>query len=143
MTNRICLFTTAALLATACTGNRTEGTEGTTTCYTYATDNDGIMLRLNRRGNSVEGELTYILYEKDMNKGTISGVMEDDTLFADYTFTSEGTTSVREVAFVKRGNELVEAFGEVAEQDGKFIFRDRSLLTLNENVVLREAECGN
>lgn len=131
----------ATLLLAACGGSKTENIEGTTTCYTYTTDNDSIMLRLNRQGSSVKGELTYILYEKDVNKGTIDGVMTGDTLFADYTFNSEGTTSVREVAFVKRGDELVEAFGEVEEQNGKFVFTDRSLLSLNENVVLTESDC--
>lgn len=131
----------ATLLLAACGGSKTENIEGTTTCYTYTTDNDSIMLRLNRQGSSVKGELTYILYEKDVNKGTIDGVMTGDTLFADYTFNSEGTTSVREVAFVKRGDELVEAFGEVEEQNVKFVFTDRSLLSLNENVVLTESDC--
>lgn len=141
--NKNCMFLLATLLVMACSGSRTEGTEGTTMCYTYTTDNDSIMLRLNRKGQAVEGELTYILYEKDINRGTISGVMEGDTLFADYTFNSEGTTSVREVAFVKRGEDLVEAFGEVEEQNGKFVFSDRSVLSLNENVVLKASDCGD
>lgn len=139
--NKIYLVSLATLLMAACSGSRTEKVETTTACYTYTTDNDSIMLRLTRIDSMVNGELTYILYEKDANKGTIEGVMKGDTLFADYTFTSEGTTSVREVAFVQRGDELVEAFGEVEEQNGKFVFSDRSLLTLNENVVLRSSEC--
>lgn len=141
--SKACLFILASFLGAACGGSRTEGVEGTATCYTYTTENDSIMLRLVRRGKSVEGELTYILYEKDINKGTIRGTMEGDTLFADYTFKSEGATSVREVAFVRRGDELVEAFGDVEEQNGKFVFSDPSLLSLNENVVLRESECGD
>lgn len=141
--NRNYLFVLATVLVAACGGSRTEGTEATTTCYTYATDNDSIMLQLTRKGSVVEGELTYILYEKDLNRGTINGVLKGDTLFADYTFTSEGRTSVREVAFVERSNELVEAFGEIEEQNGKFVFSDRSMLTLNENVVLRASECGD
>ena len=141
--NKTYLFILAFLVVAACSGNRTEGSEGTTTCYTYSTDNDSIILRLTRKGTAVEGELTYILYEKDINRGTIIGIMDGDTLFADYTFKSEGTTSVREVAFVKRGDELVEAFGEVEEQNGKFVFSDPSLLSLNENVVLNESECGD
>lgn len=147
--NKTSLFLLGCLLGSACSGNRTEGTEGkegagaSTTCYTYTTDNDSIMLQLTRRGNAVEGALTYVLREKDMNTGTIKGVMEGDTLFADYTFSSEGITSVREVAFVKRGDDLVEAFGEVEEQDGKFVFTDPSLLSLNENVVLQASPCGD
>lgn len=135
------LFLLVSFFVAACGGSRTEGVEGTTSCYTYATDNDSIMLRLTRKGSAVDGELTYILYEKDRNRGKINGVMKGDTLFADYTFNSEGTTSVREVAFVRRGDDLVEAFGEVEERSGKFIFSDKSMLTLNENVVLKAADC--
>ncbi len=141
--SKIYLICLATLLVAACSGSRTENVETTTMCYTYTTDSDSIMLQLTRIDSMVSGELTYILYEKDANKGTIDGVMKGDTLFADYTFTSEGTTSVREVAFVQRGDELVEAFGEVEEQNGKFVFSDRSLLTLNENVVLKASACDD
>lgn len=137
------LFILACSLVAACSGSRTEETRAVTTCYTYTTDSDSIMLQLTRNGDAVEGELTYILYEKDINRGTIKGVMEGDTLFADYTFRSEGITSVREVAFVKHGDELVEAFGELEEQNGKVVFSDPSLLSLNESVVLKASACGD
>lgn len=100
------------------------------------------MLRLNQRGDAVEGELTYYVREKDSNRGTIVGTMRDDTLFGEYTFQSEGITSIREVAFIRRGDELVEAFGEVEERDGKFVFSDRSLITPNENVILKQTDCN-
>lgn len=130
------------VLCVACSGSRNEGSEGTVSCYSYATPDDSIMLRLNRRGEAVEGELIYYLREKDANRGTIVGTMVDDTLFAEYTFQSEGVTSTREVAFIRRGDELVEAFGEVEERDGKFVFTDRSLITPNENVILKHIDCN-
>lgn len=129
------------VLAVACSGSRNEGSEATISCYSYATPEDSIMLRLTQRGDDVEGELTYYLREKDANRGTIVGTMKDDTLFAEYTFQSEATTSIREVAFIRRGEALVEAFGEVEERDGKFVFIDRSLITPNENVVLKHVDC--
>jgi hypothetical protein len=100
------------------------------------------MLQLSQRGDAVEGELTYYLREKDANRGTIVGTMKNDTLFADYTFQSEGKTSIREVAFIRRGDSLVEAFGEVEERDGKVVFIDRSLITPNENVILTRIDCN-
>ncbi|MFO7259079.1 MAG: hypothetical protein DIU61_015370 [Bacteroidota bacterium] len=132
----------ALMLYAACSGSRTEGSEATVSCYSYATPDDSIMLRLSQRGDAVEGELTYYLKEKDANRGTLEGTMHNDTLFAEYTFQSEGVTSVREIAFIRRGNALVEAFGEVEERDGKFVFIDRSLITPNENVILRQIDCG-
>ncbi|MDV3307556.1 MAG: hypothetical protein LOY03_01905 [Cyclobacteriaceae bacterium] len=129
------------ILGVACTGSRNEGSEAAVSCYSYATPDDSIMLRLSQRGDAVEGELTYYLREKDANRGTIVGTMKNDTLFADYTFQSEGVTSIREVAFIRRGDSLVEAFGEVEEKGGKFVFVDRSLITPNENVVLKHIDC--
>lgn len=132
----------ALAICLACSGSRNEGSEATVSCYSYATPDDSIMLRLSQQGDAVEGELTYYLKEKDANRGTLVGTMKDDTLFADYTFQSEGVTSVREVAFIRRGEALVEAFGEVEERDGKFVFMDRSLITPNENVTLRRIDCN-
>ncbi len=129
-------------LYVACSGSRNEESKATISCYSYATPEDSIVLRLNHRGDEVAGELTYYLREKDANRGTLVGTLKDDTLFAEYTFQSEGVTSVREVAFIRRGEALVEAFGEVEERDGKFVFIDRSLITPNENVVLRHVDCS-
>ncbi|HEY8512804.1 MAG TPA: hypothetical protein VIL31_12680 [Cyclobacteriaceae bacterium] len=132
----------AIVLSAACSGSRNEGSEAIFSCYSYATPDDSVMLRLNQKGDEVEGELTYYLKEKDANRGTLVGTMKDDTLFAEYTFQSEGVTSIREVAFIRRGDALVEALGEVEERDGKFVFVDRSLITPNENVVLTRIECA-
>ncbi|HLT81663.1 MAG TPA: hypothetical protein VKZ86_11570 [Cyclobacteriaceae bacterium] len=132
----------AMVLYVACSGSRREESEAAVSCYSYTTPEDSIMLRLNWQGDAVEGELTYYLHEKDANRGKIVGTMRNDTLYADYTFQSEGVTSIREVAFIRRGDVLVEAFGEVEERDGKFVFIDRSLLTPNENVMLRLVDCN-
>lgn len=130
------------VLYAACSGSRNEGSETVVSCYAYSTADDSVMLRLNQRGEAVDGELTYYLREKDANRGTIVGTLKNDTLFAEYTFQSEGVTSIREVAFIRRGDALVEGFGEVEERDGKFVFTDRSLISPNENVVLQRIDCN-
>lgn len=132
----------AIVLYASCSGNRNEGSETAVSCYAYSTPDDSIMLRLSQRGAAVDGELTYYLREKDANRGTIVGTMKNDTLFAEYTFQSEGVTSIREIAFIRRGDALVEGFGEVEERNGKFVFIDRSLITPNENVVLQRIDCN-
>src|SRR5690606_4236580 len=121
----------ALLLYAACSGSRTEGSEATVSCYSYATPDDSIMLRLSQRGDAVEGELTYYLKAKDANRGTLDGTMHNDTRLAEYPLPPEGVTSVRELAFIRRGDALVEAFREVEERDGKFVFIGRSLITPN------------
>ena len=82
--------------------------------------------------------MTYDYYQKDKSKGTIKGQLKSDTLFADYTFMSEGVESVREVVFIKIANGWVEGYGEIDDKDGKVTFKDRSKITFDNNVVLQE-----
>ena len=82
--------------------------------------------------------MTYDYYQKDKSKGTIKGQLKCDTLFADYTFMSEGVESVREVVFIKIANGWVEGYGEIDDKDGKVTFKDRSKITFDNNVVLQE-----
>jgi hypothetical protein len=91
-------------------------------------------------GNTVNGQLRYNRSEKDDNNGSITGEKKGDTLFAFYTFQSEGMSSVREVVFVKKGNALVEGFGEVEDKNGRVIFKDRSKLKF-EGEGLQVVEC--
>ncbi|MFT2010136.1 hypothetical protein ACMA1I_15790 [Pontibacter sp. 13R65] len=139
----------------ACQGNTDSATSSTPNnpdpltqqeltekCYVYVQKNDTIRLQLTQADTkAVEGTLQYNLYEKDKNKGTITGEMHGDTLFADYTFDSEGVRSVREVAFLRKGNTLVEGFGEVEERSGKMVFRNRSKLKFGNYIVLTETPC--
>ncbi|MCJ8163401.1 hypothetical protein MKJ04_01005 [Pontibacter sp. E15-1] len=111
-----------------------------TSCYQYLQGNDTVSLRLVQTGLLVTGDLTYNLFEKDKNRGTIKGAFAGDTLFADYTFQSEGMESVREVAFLKQNSALAEGYGEIKEIDGKMRFTDKSQLSF-EHVQLRIIPC--
>lgn len=126
-----------------------EETKETTTkknepigCYEYAKDSTKLRLSIVITDNVVTGDLMVDYYQKDKNNGTIQGQMKGDTLFADYRFLSEGTNSVREVAFLRKGNEWVEGFGEVEEQNGKFVFKNKAALTFNNNMVLQKVSCN-
>src|SRR6187402_362322 len=58
-------------------------------CYLSLVNNDTVLMQLNINvNNEVNGKLTYIPYQKDKNEGTIVGNIKEDTLIADYTFTS-------------------------------------------------------
>ena len=91
--------------------------------------------------NIVTGNLTYDYYEKDKNKGTIKGELKSDTLFADYTFMSEGIESVREVVFINTAGGWVEGYGEIDDKDGKVIFKNRNKITFDNSAVLKETAC--
>ena len=112
-------------------------------CYRAILKKDTISLSLNiKNGQFSSGNLSYDFYEKDKNTGTIVGEIKGDTLYADYTFTSEGVSSVRQVAFLKKGNTYVEGFGDVIDDNkGKVTFKDKKQLKFDGNIVLSKVDC--
>ncbi len=71
----------------------------------------------------------------------VPGSMKGDTLFAAYTFMSEGTESIREVVFLKTANDFVEGYGDVEEKNDKMIFKNKSGLNFNNNLILKNVAC--
>ncbi len=106
-------------------------------CYAVVLKQDSISLNISVKDSSLEsGELNYNFFEKDKNQGTLVGNFKGDTLFADYTFMSEGKSSVREVVFLKKGNIFIEGYGDVEEKDGKTVFKDKKKLFFDSKIVL-------
>jgi hypothetical protein len=68
--------------------------------------------------------------------------MKGDTLLADYFFLSEGTRSIRQVAFLKRGNSLLEGYGNIEEQNGKTVFKKDKGLSFGNGIILEKGTCG-
>ncbi|MDQ3142733.1 MAG: hypothetical protein M3Q56_10860 [Bacteroidota bacterium] len=98
-------------------------------------------MKLTITANLVNGDLAYNFYEKDKSKGTLTGTMNGDTLFAQYTFMSEGMESVREVAFLKKGNDFVEGYGEMDKETGtKFL--DKNNIDFSGNSLLKQTSCN-
>jgi len=154
MKNRILAFAIAVTFFTSCkekteeqvvTEQEMEQPEVSVSakdCYLYVKGKDTVKLSLiTANGNNVSGDLVYSFFEKDKNSGTVSGMFKGDTLYADYTFQSEGTSSVRETVFLKKGTILVEGFGEITEKDNKQVFKDKKALKFDESVVLNKVEC--
>ena len=110
-------------------------------CFQLVKKNDTIMLNIAQNSNNVNGELHYHFHEKDANMGTISGIFIGDTLIADYTFKSEGMTSVRETIFVRKGNTLVQGIGEMEEKESKQVFKYPKALTFDNSIVLEKIDC--
>lgn len=116
-------------------------TSASVICYQYAANKDTIRLRVNRTGEKVSGTLLYSLYEKDRNQGTIAGTLKGDLLLADYTFQSEGMTSVRQVAFKRKGNGWVEGYGDVTTKNDIVSFKNVDYLRFNDAFELGEVAC--
>jgi len=110
-------------------------------CYAYIKNKDTVSLSLTKAGNAVTGELNYNFYEKDKNSGTIAGVIKGDTIIADYTFNSEGISSVREVIFIKKGDVLAEGYGPAEEKSGKTVFTDKTKLKFDDYIKLSPIPC--
>lgn len=85
-------------------------------CYINTKNKDSILLRITIKNNTVTGEMNYQIAGKDKNKGTLQGEMRGDTIFADYTFSSEGKESLRQVAYLKKDNQLLEGYGVLCVQ---------------------------
>ncbi|MDQ0637974.1 hypothetical protein QF042_001539 [Pedobacter sp. W3I1] len=110
-------------------------------CYHYIKNRDTATLSLKTSDNKVTGTLGYNLYEKDKNAGTIAGVVKGDTIIANYTFQSEGKTSVRKVAFLKKGDQQTEGFSDVQEVNGESKFKDLSTLKFNGSMIFSKIDC--
>jgi len=119
-------FVVVASLLAACESKKTKDISG---CYRMIIKNDTAIMSLNHAGDSVSGSLSYNWYEKDDNNGTFKGSLKNDTLIvADYTFQSEGTTSVRQVAFKIKDSILQQGYGELIEKNDTAFFRDVNLI---------------
>lgn len=111
-------------------------------CYKGILKEDTIAMTLIIKDNEItDGQLSYHLFEKDRNDGTLKGQIKGDTIFADYTFRSEGKQSVREVAFLKQGDAYIEGYGDMKEAGGKMIFKDAKRLKFDSKTILSKSEC--
>lgn len=112
------------------------------TCYLGISGRDSIVLTLRKDEEGLaDGELSYLFYEKDKSRGTFSGRMKGDTLFADYTYQSEGTTSTREIAFLQHGNTISEGYGDATEIQGVMTFKDPKKVEFGKGFVLNQTAC--
>lgn len=149
------LFTIAIVLLTSCNNDEEQkptdnGNDKsakpaqpivTTTCYLGVNNRDTVLLSLTIADKAVSGNLQYNFFEKDKNKGTFAGEMHGDTLLADYTFAAEGMQSIRQVIYLKKGNSLVEGYGEMEEKGNKMIFKNTGTIDFSKGIELKPTDC--
>ncbi|MGZ5135171.1 MAG: hypothetical protein ACXWCG_08475 [Flavitalea sp.] len=140
-------------LIVTCNNKKTSNTENSASqtektaknslvsCYSYASANDTITLKLTQVDESITGTLVYKLYGKDKNIGTIQGRMRGDLFVADYTFMSEGITSTRQIAFKKKQNYFIEGYGDIDSNSDKVSFKNLDSLQFNDSIKLAEIDC--
>lgn len=112
-------------------------------CYRLVLKKDTISMTLKIKGKQLSsGKLSYKFFEKDKSEGTLIGEIKGDTLFADYTFMSEGISSVRQLAFLKKGNDYIEGHGDIVDKNkGKGTLKDTKPLQFDGTVVLTKVDC--
>ena len=111
-------------------------------CYTSRLNGNIVALSFNVNSHQeVNGKLSYNITGKDKNEGTIIGNMKGDTLIADYTFSSEGVSSVREVAFLQKDGTLIEGYGDVTDANNKVSFVDKKKLKFDAKNTLTKSDC--
>ena len=112
-----------------------------TECYIYNANGSKIELQMKTNNNEVNGTLTYELKEKDSNKGTFVGTINDSILIAQYKFQSEGTESIREIAFLIKDNQLIEGYGDIITEKNRTKFKDINTLKYASNMPLMKTSC--
>ncbi|RZL59597.1 MAG: hypothetical protein EOO93_15630 [Pedobacter sp.] len=111
-------------------------------CFVYDKNNDKVSLLIYGTGNNkVLGKLTYNLSEKDKNDGEFYGYMVGDTIIVDYKFQSEGVWSKRQVAWIRKGDTLLEGFGETFQDNDEVKFKNYRKLTYGNSIVLEKTVC--
>jgi len=110
-------------------------------CYQYVKGGDTITMSLAMNANNANGELVYQFDGKDRNEGTFSGTFIGDTLFADYRFNSEGVQSIRETIFLRRGDVLIQGFGDMVEDGNKQSFRLPKQIRFEKELQLVKMDC--
>lgn len=111
-------------------------------CYTSKLNGNIVALSFNVNSHQeVNGKLSYNITGKDKNEGTIVGNMKGDTLIADYTFMSEGVSSVREVVFLQKDGAFIEGYGDVTDANDKIAFKDKKKLKFDAKNTLIKSDC--
>lgn len=112
-------------------------------CFNYADDkgSSAKLLIYGTGANRVLGQLSYSVNGKDKNSGAFYGYMKGDTIIVDYKFLSEGVYSHREVAWIRKGDQLLEGYGAVKEVNGDVKFRDIRKLTFGKSIIFNKTDC--
>ncbi len=106
--------------------------------YEYQENRDTILLALAVEKDSLVGDLTYSLFEKDKNVGTFKGVLQDSLIVGEYRFMSEGMESTWEKVFGIVPSGLIEGFGDIIDENGEVKFVDKNNLRFDHGMLLKK-----
>lgn len=110
-------------------------------CYQAIKGLDTFRLQVKVAGDRATGTLAYRFSAKDSSYGNIDGQMHGDTLYAMFTYMSEGSRSQREVAFLLSPTEAVEGYGQLEEEDRIMRFSSRTDIQFGNLMRMKQLPC--
>jgi len=111
-------------------------------CYSMISNRDTASLQLIIKDSSINGSLSYNLYQKDHNVGSFEGEIVDGMLLAWYMFKSEGVMSVRQEVFRIGKDELWPAIGEVSVRNDTAYFSKPDQLKFDSTRAFKRVQCA-
>ena len=109
-------------------------------CYIQVTGKDSVFISLDDNLGTITGKMRYKNFEKDNSTGDIMGTKSGDTLKLNYTFQSEGSTSDREIYFLKKGDQLLEGIGEHSTEGSKEIYSNYAKIKFEQG-NFKQTDC--
>ena len=105
-------------------------------CYVASLAKDVYTLKVeDQDGERVSGRLVFKNFEKDSSSGDFEGTYKDGLLYGNYTFQSEGSTSVLNMIFKRTGADFIRGYGDMNAAGDTFI--DINKVTFDSNVVFK------
>ena len=110
-------------------------------CYAQIAGRDTANLQIENKGGSVSGALSYSIFQKDRNDGTLQAERSGDFLTGWYLFKSEGIISVRQVAWKIKGSELWPGTGGMMERNDTMFFSLPDKLQFDSTRSFKKVDC--
>lgn len=110
-------------------------------CYSQIAGRDTANLQIENNGGSVTGSLSYNIFQKDRNDGTLQAEISRDILTGRYLFKSEGIISLRQVAWKIKDDELWQGTGEVVQKNDTTFFSNPDRLLYDSTRPFKKVAC--
>ncbi|OWK72968.1 hypothetical protein CBW16_12035 [Flavobacteriaceae bacterium JJC] len=110
------------------------------TCYLAATGKDSVFVSLDDNLGTITGKMRYKNFEKDSSFGDVMGTQNGDTLKLSYTFQAEGSTSEREIYFLKKEGNLIEGIGDHKVEGNKDLYANPAKIKY-DGQALKQVDC--
>jgi hypothetical protein len=112
-------------------------------CYAMREGEKMRFLKLAIHGDEVLGMLQNHLPGTSWKSGSVSGSMEGDTLFLRFMYSENGKDTIRQIAFLRQGERLLDGAGPLMENAfGDLVF-DRSQLQFTPDNAMTRVDCRN